>query len=148
MGRPDKVAEAIRKEVSVIIHDELKDPRLGFVTITAVEVTKDLREAKIFFSVLGSEEEHKKTREALESGLGFIRKLIGERIQLRFVPEIMFREDRSSEYGARIEEVLNEIRSLPDKGGLADSQPEKPARKPRKEKTGEHKQRRKVHKRK
>ncbi len=112
MARSDKVAGAIKKEVSMIIHDELKDPRLGFVTITDVEVTSDLREAKIFFSVLGKEEERKKTKEALDSALGFIRRLIGQRIRLRFVPEISFREDRSCEYGARIEEVLNEIKEM------------------------------------
>ncbi len=112
MGRADRVAEAIRKEVSLIIHDELRDPRLGFVTITDVKVTADLREAKISFSVLGEEEERKKTKTALDSALGFIRKLIGERISLRFVPEIMFREDRSSEYSTRIEEILNQIKEI------------------------------------
>ncbi|MFA4842535.1 MAG: 30S ribosome-binding factor RbfA [Candidatus Omnitrophota bacterium] len=110
MGRPDKVAEAIKKEVSLIIHDELKDPRLGFVTVTDVKVTQDLREAKIFFSVLGSEEERKKTKEALNSGLGFIRRLVGQRIQLRFVPAISFADDRSGEYGVRIEEILSQIK--------------------------------------
>lgn len=64
MGRVDKVAEAVRQEVSIIIHDKLKDPRLGFVTITRVEMTPDLRLAKIFFSVLGKDEEHKKTKQA------------------------------------------------------------------------------------
>jgi len=112
MSRSNKVAEAIKKEVSLIIHDELKDPRLGFVTITDVELTQDLREAKIFFSVLGKEEEHKKTKLALDSALGFIRRLIGQRIRLRFVPEITFKEDRSSEYGARIEELLNQIKVM------------------------------------
>jgi ribosome-binding factor A len=112
MSRSNKVAEAIKKEVSLIIHDELKDPRLGFVTITDVELTQDLREAKIFFSVLGKEEEHKKTKLALDSALGFIRRLIGQRIRLRFVPEITFKEDRSSEYGARIEELLNQIKGM------------------------------------
>ncbi|MFA5090129.1 MAG: 30S ribosome-binding factor RbfA [Candidatus Omnitrophota bacterium] len=110
MSRKDRVREAIKEEAGVIIHDELKDPRLGFVTIIDVEVTADLRQAKIFFSVLGSEEEHKKTKAALDSATGFIRKLIAERIKLRFAPEISFREDRSGEYAARIEEVLNEIK--------------------------------------
>ncbi len=110
MSRQDKVAEAIRQEASVIIHDKLKDPRLGFVTITNVEVTKDLRFAKIFFSVLGNEDSYKKTKEALNSSLGFVRKLIAQRLNLRFAPEIAFYEDRSSEYSVRIEEVLNEIR--------------------------------------
>jgi ribosome-binding factor A len=110
MSRQDKVAEAIRQEASVVIHDKLKDPRLGFVTITNAEVTKDLRFAKIFFSVLGNDEAYKKTKEALNSSVGFVRKLIAERLNLRFAPEIAFYEDRSSEYSVRIEEVLNEIK--------------------------------------
>jgi ribosome-binding factor A len=112
MSRQDRVAEAIKKEVSLIIHDELKDPRLGFVTITRVELSRDLRNAKILYSVLGKEEERQKTKAALESALGFVRKLISERINLRFAPEIMFREDSSSEYSVRIQEVLNEIKEL------------------------------------
>lgn len=110
MARRDRVTEAIRKEVSLIIHEELKDPRLGFVTVTKVELTPDLRFAKIFYSVLGKEEEHKKTKEALDSALGFIRRLIAQRINLRFAPEIVFKEDRSGEYSVRIEEVLNELK--------------------------------------
>jgi len=112
MSRLDKVAEAIRQEASTIIHDKLKDPRLGFVTITNVEVTPDLRYAKIFFSVLGNEEARNKTKEALDSALGFVRKLVAERLNLRFAPEIAFYEDRSTEYSVRIEEVLNEIKEL------------------------------------
>lgn len=112
MGRVDKVAEAVRQEVSVIIHDRLKDPRLGFVTITRVEMAPDLRLARVFFSVLGKDEEHKKTKQALDSSLGFIRKLVSERINLKFSPEIIFKEDRSSEYSVRIEEVLNEIKEI------------------------------------
>jgi ribosome-binding factor A len=112
MSRRDRVSEAIRKEVSTILHSELKDPRLGFVTITRVELTQDLRSAKVFFSVLGKEEDYKKTREALDSALGFIRKLIAERINLRLAPEIIFKEDRSSEYSVRIQEVLDELKEL------------------------------------
>ena len=112
MLRHDKITAALKKEVSNIIHDELRDPRLGFVTIIKVELTPDLRNAKIFFSVLGSEQEHIKTREALDSAAGFIRRLIARRIKLRLVPEIIFREDRSGEYSVRIEQVLNEIKEL------------------------------------
>lgn len=112
MSRQDKVAEAIRKEVSIILHDKLKDPRLGFVTITRVELSHDLRIAKVFYSVLGREEEISRTREALDSGLGFIRKLVAERVSLRFAPEIIFREDRTSEYSVRIQQVLDEIKEL------------------------------------
>lgn len=112
MARSDRIAQAIRREVSLIIHDELRDPRLGFVTVMQVKVTDDLREARISFSVLGNDEERKKTAQALDSASGFVRKLIGERIPLRFVPEISFKEDRSSEYAAKIEEVLNQIKGL------------------------------------
>jgi ribosome-binding factor A len=110
MARADKVAEAIRQEVSIIIHDKLKDPRLGFVTITRVDVAADLRNARIFYSVLGDEAAHKSTKEALSSALGLVRKLVAERINLKFAPEIMFSEDRSTEYSVRIQQVLDEIK--------------------------------------
>lgn len=110
MARCERVAEAIKREVSLIVHDKLKDPRLGFVTITRVELTEDLRFAKIFFSVLGREEDYKKTKAALDSALGLVRSLVARRLGLRFAPEISFREDRSSEYSVRIEEILNEIK--------------------------------------
>jgi len=110
MARFEKVAETLKKEISNIIHDELKDPRLGFVTITRVELTKDLRYAKVFFSVLGKEDEHERTKAALDSALGFIRRLIAQRVKLQFVPEIVFKEDRSGEYSTRIEEILQEIK--------------------------------------
>jgi ribosome-binding factor A len=113
--RKEKVQDTIQREVSDIIRNELKDPRLGFVTITSVEVTDDLRNAKIYFSVLGKEEDYKKTEEALKSSLGFIRTQLAGRIQLRFAPEIMFRADKSSVYSARIDQVLDEIKELDKK---------------------------------
>ncbi len=128
MSRPERVAEAIRKEVSLIIHDELKDPRLGFVTVIRAEVTADLKQAKIFFSVLGKEEDYKKTKEALDSAVGFIRRLIAQRIRLRLVPEILFHEDRSSEYSIRIQEVLDEIKELDGSGKEKRSEPKKSRR--------------------
>jgi len=109
MARCEKVASAIQKEVSSIIHDELKDPRLGFVTITRVELTGDLRFAKIFFSVLGGDQERAKTQEALNSAMGFIRRLLAERVQLRFAPEIIFKMDKSSEYSIRIQQIIDEV---------------------------------------
>lgn len=111
MARYEKVAGTLKKEISNIIHDELKDPRLGFVTVTRVELTQDLRYAKIFFSVLGKDEEYQKTKAALDSALGFIRRLIAQRVKLQFVPEITFKEDRSSEYSIRIEGILEEIKN-------------------------------------
>ena len=111
-ARQDKVKAQIKKAVSSIVNNEIKDPRLGFVTITSVEVSPDLRYAKIFFSVLGKEKEHTRTKAALDSASGFIRKLVADRIQLRFAPELSFREDRSGEYSAKIEEILSEIKEL------------------------------------
>jgi ribosome-binding factor A len=112
MMRQEKVKQAIKKEVSDIIANELKDPRVGFITITEVQMSPDLRYARIFYSVLGKEKEHTKTAEALKSALGFIRKELAQRIQLRFAPEIAFKEDRSGEYSLRIQEVLEEIKDL------------------------------------
>lgn len=110
MSRQERVAQALKEEVSGIIHYELNDPRLGFITVTRVELTQDMRNAKIFFSVLGDAQAYKKTAEALNSALGFIRRLIAQRIRLRFAPEIIFKEDRSSEYSVRIQEVLDKIK--------------------------------------
>jgi len=125
MSRQDKVAEAIRQEASIIIHDKLKDPRLGFLTITRVEIARDLRFAKIFFSVLGNDQAYKNTKQALDSSLGFVRKLLAQRLNLRFAPEIAFYEDRSTEYSVRIEKVLNQIKEhnepeKPQKGRRSD----------------------------
>jgi len=114
MSRKEKVQDAIQKVVSSILANELKDPRLGFVTITGVEISPDLRYAKIFYSVLGKEQDHKKSKKALDSALKFIRKLVAERIQLRFAPEIVFNEDKSSEYSSKIQEVLDEIKQMDD----------------------------------
>ncbi len=110
MPRVERVQEELKREISRIIHDEVKDPRLGFVTVTKVELTRDLRFAKVYFSVLGQEQDYKRTKEGLMSSMGFIRKLVGERVSLRFTPEIMFKEDKSCEYSIRIEEVLNQIK--------------------------------------
>ena len=144
MSRADRVAQALKKEISNIIHDELKDPRLGFITITDIELTQDLRYAKVFFSVLGKNEDYKKSKDALDKATGFIRRLIAQRIRLRFTPEISFREDRSSEYSIRIQEVLEEIKGLNEP---RPSSTEVPGAK-RKEKRGEPKKSSRVHKKK
>lgn len=110
MSRADMVAEELKREVSRIIHEELYDPRLGFTTVTRVELTPDLRFARIFFSVYGNEQQWKDTQEGLGHASGFVRRLLGERLNLRFVPEIVFKTDHSSEYGILIEQQLEEIR--------------------------------------
>ena len=87
----------------------LKDPRVGFVTVTDVEVTGDLRQVKIFVSVYGDEEERKATMEGLKSATGFVRSELGKRIRLRHTPEVSFCFDESIERGARIFSLLREI---------------------------------------
>lgn len=106
--RVQRVREEIKKEVSEIIR-EMKDPRIGFVTVVDVEVSNDLRHAKIFVSVYGEEAVKKESLAGLEAATGFIRTEIGRRIRLRHTPEILFRLDNSIERGARINQLLSEI---------------------------------------
>ena len=108
--RPERVKEAIRRLVSNLIQDELRDPRIGFVTITKVEITDDLRFAKIFYSVLGSEKVKKDTKIGLESAKKFLKMRIGDELKLRFTPDISLREDKSFECSQRIEDVLGRIK--------------------------------------
>jgi ribosome-binding factor A len=110
MSRAEKLSEVIKEEIGRIIQTELKDPRLGFVTVIRVELTDDMRYGKVFFSVLGNVDAQKKSVEALTSATGFIRRLIGERIELRFVPEIRFILDTSAEYSIRIQQELDKIK--------------------------------------
>lgn len=107
--RPERVAEAIRKEISTMIQEELKDPRIGFTTITKVEITPDLRYAKIYYTVLGNEKAKKSTEIALKNAKGFIKGHIGDRLKLRYTPEIIFKVDESIEYADKIERLFDKI---------------------------------------
>ncbi|MFD0711317.1 30S ribosome-binding factor RbfA [Paenibacillus sp. GCM10027626] len=107
--RVGRVGEQLKKELSQIIQTELKDPRIGFITVTGVEVTSDLSQARVFLSVLGNDEQKEATLKALASGSGFIRSELGKRIRLRHTPELQFKFDSSIEYGSRIESLLGEI---------------------------------------
>ena len=104
----------MKKEVSSIIQYELKDPRLPqMVSVTSAEVTRDLRYAKIYVSVLGSEEEKENALKALKSAQGFIRREIGHRLKLRYTPELVFHLDNSIERGVYITRLIDE--TLTDK---------------------------------
>lgn len=107
--RPERLAEAIKKEVSDMIRDELKDPRIGFATITSVDVSGDMRYAKIFISVFGEPEAQQKTIDALESARGFVRSELGRRIRLRYTPELSFKLDSSIQRGTRVIKLLDEV---------------------------------------
>ena len=99
----------MKQEISQIILQELKDPRIGFVTVTKVEMTGDLREAKIFESIMGKDDALQDTLQGLKSSLGFIRREIGRRIRLRFTPEISFALDNSLAYSSHIQELLMRV---------------------------------------
>lgn len=108
--RVEKVQEFIKQEVSKIILNDLKDPRIGFVTVTQVEATGDLRSAKIFVSLMGSDEQKAATWSGLQKALGFIRSEIGKRIRLRMTPDLSLHIDESLDYSAKIQELLIKIK--------------------------------------
>jgi len=107
--RTGRVGEQIKKELSLILQTEFKDPRMGFTTITGVDVTNDLSQAKVFLSVMGSDEQRQETLKALGRGKGFIRSELSKRIRLRIVPELIFQIDSSVAYGSRIEQLIQSI---------------------------------------
>ncbi|HJH10850.1 MAG TPA: 30S ribosome-binding factor RbfA [Metalysinibacillus jejuensis] len=107
--RSNRVAEQMKKELGDLITRKIKDPRVGFVTVTDVEVTGDLQQATVYITSLGNERERKETLEALVRASGFIRSEIGKRIRLRRTPEIFFEFDSSVEYGNRIDTLLRQL---------------------------------------
>ena len=119
--RADSVGEAIREEIATLLAESAKDPRIvGFVTVTGVEVSPDLRHAKVFVSVMGSEPEKVATFEGLDSTASHLRSRVGRALRLRVAPEIQFREDESVARAARIESLLAGIKNSPadhDKSG-------------------------------
>ncbi|SOB93337.1 ribosome-binding factor A [Ureibacillus xyleni] len=107
--RSNRIAEQMKKELGDIITRKLKDPRVGFVTVTDVDVTGDLQQATVYISALGSEREREDTLKALMKASGFIRTEIGHRIRLRRTPEITFEFDSSIEYGNKIDALLRSL---------------------------------------
>ena len=109
MERTDRIEEEIKKVVSKLIDQGLKDPRLtGLISVTKVEVTKDLKYCKIFVSMLGSKDEAA-AMEALKSSAGFVRREVGAKVRMFATPEIKFELDTSMEYGAHIQNIINEL---------------------------------------
>jgi ribosome-binding factor A len=106
--RAERLAEQIKEEVSLIIAGEVEDPRVGFVTVTDAKLTPDLRYAKIYVSVLGTEAEVKESLAALKHAAGFIRTQLGAVLRMRRTPELHFVYDETIETAARIEELLSE----------------------------------------
>ncbi len=109
IDRTNRISEEMKKEISDIIMNELKDPRLTkLISVLSVNVTKDLRYAKVFVSVLGSDEEKKNAVDGLKSAAGFIRREVGHRIQLRYTPELQFELDNSIEHGVYMTKLIND----------------------------------------
>lgn len=107
--RIGRVAEQMKKELADIIRNEIKDPRVGFVTVTRVEVSSDLGYARVYVSVLGPDESGAQSLQALNKASGFIRSELGRRIRLRHTPEIGFKLDQSIAHGVRISRLLTEL---------------------------------------
>ncbi len=107
--RANRVAEQMKKEMGEILTQKVKDPRIGFVTVTDVEISPDLQESKVFISIFGDEEEKEQTLVGLAKSKGFIRSEIGKRIRLRKVPEINFEIDETIEYGNKIERIIRDL---------------------------------------
>jgi len=108
--RTSKVESLIKAEISEIISRKIKDTRIGFVTITSVKVSKDLRLAKVFVSIYGSDEDKKKTLEGLTSASKFIHNELKKRLRIKIIPEIVFKIDTSIEYGIYISKVIEELK--------------------------------------
>jgi ribosome-binding factor A len=107
--RADRVADLIMAEMSDIIFKQVKDPRIKAITITAVKVSDDLRNAKIYFVEMGKDECSEDVKAGLAKAVSFIRRELGKRLQLRCVPEIIFIHDQSFGYGSRIDKLLAQI---------------------------------------
>jgi ribosome-binding factor A len=111
--RTRQVGDLLREELTDIIRTEVKDPRIGFYSITHVEVPTDLRSARVFVSVLGSDEERLATLAALRSASGFIRYHLKPRLHMRQIPELEFRDDRSMEHAEQIARTLRSLGEAP-----------------------------------
>jgi ribosome-binding factor A len=120
--RTERLSEEIREEVALLIAGELKDPRIGFVTVTRVEVTPDLRTARIYVGVLGTEKQRTTSLAGLRQGAGFLRRALGRTLRLRHTPELVFQYDEGLEASDRVAKLLAEIGSSPTAAPAEDSE--------------------------
>ncbi len=104
-----RVGESILKEISEILGRGLKDPRVGFVTLTSVDVTADLSIAKVYYTVIGDDKSRKETATGLEKATPYIRRQLAQRMRMRHTPELIFKYDQSIEYGNHIDSLLKDI---------------------------------------
>ncbi|HUV52167.1 MAG TPA: 30S ribosome-binding factor RbfA [Dehalococcoidia bacterium] len=108
--RIERVNELIREEISELIRREVKDPRLNsFISVTEVVTSPDLRHARVFVSIMGTEEEKKQVEKGLAAAAGFLRRELGERLTLRYTPDLIFQLDDSIERGSKLLQLINEV---------------------------------------
>jgi len=112
--RAERIGDQIRAEVADLLVRKIKDPRIGFVTVTTVEVTDDLKQAKVFVSILGEAPQQKKTLQGLSRASGFIRTELGKRLRLKFLPQLSFHLDESAQKAAHVLQLLEEIKQTDD----------------------------------
>lgn len=111
-SRPERVGQEIQAAVADLLNrGELRDPRIGFITVTGVKVSPDLRVARVFYSMLGTEDERRQTQLGLDAAKAFVRREVTQRVNLKFSPEIFFSFDESVGEGDKIERLLREVRS-------------------------------------
>jgi len=112
--RADRVGDAIRREISEMLIRGIKDPRVASVTITRVHISDDLRAARVYFSVMGSETDRRESLEGLNSAKGYIKREMGRRIHLRYVPDLVFEYDPSVEYADHINRLIQDLQHKED----------------------------------
>jgi ribosome-binding factor A len=115
--RTDRINEQLREEISLLVRDEVRDPRVSLATITAVKTSPELDHAKVYFTSMGSEEERDDTLTGLRSAAAFLRRELGKRLHMRRIPELHFELDRVLEEASRIEQLLREVRPSEDGAG-------------------------------
>ena len=108
--RATRVADLLKEEISEILCKEVKDPHIGFITITDVEVSKDLKNSRVYYTILGDEHQAEESANALNRVSSFIKKLLGKRLRMRYMPEISFRYDNSLAYGEKIDHILESLK--------------------------------------
>ena len=115
--RTARVNEAVKEEIADILEKKLKDPRIGFITVTGVDVSPDLKYADVFVSIMGSKDDQEATFKTLKGAKGFIRSELGKRLRIKFLPDLSFRIDASIEEGMRITKLIDKIHREEESGG-------------------------------
>ncbi|MGQ9694299.1 MAG: 30S ribosome-binding factor RbfA [Thermodesulfobacteriota bacterium] len=119
--RAERVGDLLREIISEIILRDLNDPRLDLITITEVEITDDLKIATVFFSAMGNKAKEEESLCGLQRAAGYIKKRLGKELRLRYIPQLVFKIDRSFDYGSKIDRLLKDLREEKDRDHQEDS---------------------------